>query len=547
MIDLSCCYTLFKLVAGAPGAGVNLNNLGEPYRTGALAVLNANGKGRATAFNEWLSTLEDNLAGEIRHAMRTWQVNGQPDQPIPANEVVDEPEPSQAPALPQAACLTPQQERAAQSCGEWLNEYIRFASQAAPMTPAEFHEALGLVIVATAIARRLALAVSTTRIFPNLYVLLVARSTLWHKTTGFELARKVMDCAGMACLQIGPRQTPESLMLELSTRRPQSFGDWDKASQEQWRQERVFSAQRAWLMEEASSLFDSFNRDYNAGLLPMLLDLHDCPGERQINTIGRGRQTIRRVYLTIAGPTTPAALAPHMANRAHWENGLWARFALVTPTGMPQWKFWPEPMDIPSALTDPIKRLAFERLAVPVIEEDEGGANENPAEPLAVSLGQGVWDAWERYSKAVAFDLLMGNEVDGQLFANYGRLGTTAIKIAMLLATLDWIDTRTVKTPTVKMAHWARAQQIAEAWRASLHRMIDAPVTESTRALLERRIIHRLKENGAEMTARELNRYLRVERDELDMTLMRLVADGLLVQVSRKGQRGPGAVAYRLG
>jgi hypothetical protein len=116
-----------------------------------------------------------------------------------------------------------------------------------------------------------------------------------------------------------------------------------------------------WTIEARSSLPASLADDESAAcwilqqkttadLLTHVLKLYDCPEKlTAASTVGRGRQTIRYAYLTICGPTTPAAMRVHLGNRDHWGNGLFARFIFVTPNTPPIRKFYPEPCDVPEA------------------------------------------------------------------------------------------------------------------------------------------------------------------------------------------------------
>ena len=72
------------------------------------------------------------------------------------------------PQLPGYAKLTDKLLVQAETAGEWLKVYKKFASKASPMTAPEFHEMLGLTLAATAIARRVSLKISTSTIYPNL-------------------------------------------------------------------------------------------------------------------------------------------------------------------------------------------------------------------------------------------------------------------------------------------------------------------------------------------------------------------------------------------
>jgi hypothetical protein len=355
----------------------------------------------------------------------------------------------------------------------------------------------------------------------------------------------VIRQAGLSSLLMGTRQTPESIVMELSRRKPPKFDEWDADAKDAWRSERQFAAQRGLLLDEASGLFDSFKRDYSAGLLPMLLNWYDNPSiDLGDNTISRGRHTLHNIYLTIAGPTTPAAMAAHLGDRTHWENGLWARFSLITPTSLPVWQFWPAPVEVPASVTDPLNKLTFSKLPQPpTLDETEFGRAEE-IKPVSVVLARGVWEAWDTYSKAVSHDLIKSGDVDGQILASYGRISEIAIKLAINLAVMDWITSKAT-APTVGLGHWGRAFQIAESWRASLHRMIQTPATESISASNERNILLALSKSRNGLTIRELNRVTRISYEVIEVNLPRLQADGQIEMFDRKQARGPLARAYR--
>lgn len=458
--------------------------------------------------------------------------------------------PVDVPALPKAARLDGALLDDAMGAGQWLGDYVQFATHAAPMSPTNFHEMLGLTILAAAVARRVQLRVSSHAIYTNLYSLLVAPSTRYRKSTAFHLANQMMRQAELRRLVLPNRITPESLVMELSGRKPGDFDQWEKADKDDWQKERSFAAQRAWLMEEAASLLDSFDQKYTAGLLSLVLDLWDCPDERPgSSTIGRGRQTIRSAYLTICGPTTPAALKTHLNNPIHWANGLWARFILVTPCAPPVWRFWPPEVSIPQRLSGALREMALERLPMP---KEDGWGGIEPAQPLMAELADGVWERWETYCKAVEFDLLnMAGAVKEKFSANYGRFGTISIKVAMLLATTDWATSHSSRaTPIVTLQHWARAQMLAEEWRASLHRLVERPVREGEDDDLETKITRRLGSAKEGLSARDISIAMNMtkdfERDEIDRTLLRMEQDGLVERAERKGKRGPTAKVWKL-
>jgi hypothetical protein len=360
-------------------------------------------------------------------------------------------------------------------CGAWLDDYIAFATEAAPMTPRSFHEAAGLFAVAVAVARRLALYVGTTAIYPNLYLLFVAPSTLYHKTTGMQQVLRLLRRAGLSDMLLPHRITPEAMVQELTTDLPGTFNTMSASSREIWIRTRAIASQRGWMIDEASRLLKSMRRDNYAALLELLLDLYECPDHHDEQTIGRGRTTIRNAYISFFGATTPATAGPFLADRELWASGLWPRFALVEPDQETDWHFHPPAMDVPQALID---RLMFMHRLFPVphsdlIERADDDGNKlreiittNQMERAeSVILAAGVWDAWATHDQAI-HGLLQAHAVDDHLFPAYGRLNTRVMKVAMLLAVMDADEGVRVR---VELAHLARAQEIVERWRIYYH------------------------------------------------------------------------------
>jgi len=468
---------------------------------------------------------------------------------------------SNCPVLPECAHLTLAQEAESQEVGHWLDEYVQFASEASPMTPVSFHMAAGVYAGALAIARRLHLCVSTrmNTIYPNLYLLFVGHSTRPRKTTALRVLRGVLREADMRRFLLADRQTPEALSLDLTTGIPRTLDEWTPEIQSEWLEERGIAGQRGWLLEEASHLLDSFNRDYSKGLLPLVLDLYDSSDIGPTgNTISRGREGIMKPYLTVFGCTTYGALAEHAEKTVHWHNGLWARFALIGSDDTGIWKFWPPSMNYPPALIKRLRFLAYDLLPMPqaTIETSEVTDNDGDSRTLRevivdpplvsseVVIRRAAWEQWEQYSKAVGFDMLpeKSGEVSTRLYASYGRFGTTLIKVAMILAALD-ADRLPV---TVEAAHTYRAQAIVEGWRANLHTVLSKMTTVSADGVAEH-IVAVLAQKGREWTMRrDLLHAISKRWSDTESIIDDLEAGGEIERKEKKGKRGPSTEEYRL-
>jgi hypothetical protein len=403
-------------------------------------------------------------------------------------------------------------------CGQWLDEYVAFQARAFPMTPRSFHEAAGLFLVSLAIARRAGVRVSTGQLFPNLYLLYIAPSGTRRKSTAMHGVHQLLHAAGMLHLLLPQRMTPEAMILRMSVSKVQQFADATR--QARWLEEQAFAGQRGWMRDEVSALFSSMRRDFNSELLELVLDLYDCKERAgESATVTRGDDVIERAYLSLFGAANPDTMAPHLANRSHWLNGLWARFALITP-GPDEpynWQFYHDALSLPAPLVAGLRRV-YDLFPAPQAElrnaaPDEGigapvVAITNVQPPTSIGIAPEAWAAWETYCKATGWTMTLpdaGADLAPELQASYARLGTHLIKVAMLLAVLDGEDARDLY---ILPEHIARAQQIVERWRACLHNLWgEQSGSEDSRLMT--RILRYLQRTGmVGMTCRDLCHHL---------------------------------------
>ena len=541
-------YHLARLLAGASDA--DLDAIRAAWPECPVNGKNTDSKAIRATLMDWMKA-RPNLLDEVLAI----DIDNQPTVAPKTSASLD------CPPLPGYAQLTAAQQSAAATAGRWLNDYVTFASQASPLTPTSFHLSAGIFAGALAIARRVHLNVGVrdNTIYPNLYILFVGHSTLPRKTTALRILRGLLREADMQHFLLADRQTPEALSLDLTTQIPRTFDSWTTEMQDRWLRERAIVSQRGWLLEEASHLLDSFNRDYSTGLLPLVLDLYDASDYGPTrNTISRGREGIENPYLCIFGATTYGALAGHVDNAVHWHNGLWARFALVGSDNTGAWEFWPPSLDYPAELVQCLRFIAYELLPMPEArivsrEIDEGDDESYTTRKVEVgpsltsseaTITPSAWEQWERYSRATGYDMLLEKPgpVPPRFYASYGRLGTMLIKTAMILATFD-ADQLPV---TVEARHVYRAQQIIEGWRANLHTLW-SKLSEIDADNLAERIKAVLARSGQEwLSRRTLLRALGRKWSEIELTISDLEASGEIERQKRKGKRGPASEEYRL-
>mgnify|MGYP000902701472 CR=1 FL=1 len=451
--------------------------------------------------------------------------------------------------LPQAARLP---DNLGADVAGWLGDYVAYASEVSERTPAIIHQAAGLYLASVAVARRLVLPMRHADIFPNLYILAVAPTTLYAKTTGLGVMNSLLD-DGIPHLQLSNESTPEALLAELAGREPPNLDSKEisDAEREIWKQGQRFAAQRGLVLEEASALLAGMRREYMLGMAELLLRLYDCPRLYRRHTRGGGYAMIRHAYMTFCGWTTPARLRTAEIETG-WQDGLFARFALVTPTEAPQ-----RPADDgytksrpqrPPVLLEELTRLANGLLPTP----DEFP---KPVNARAMGIADDARAAWYRYYQATSYDLLTsGQAPDARLHGTYGRLSTAALKVAMLLAALDWSRSGGAGDPLVTLGHYAAAQRIAEDWRASAHRLLNT-LSAKTEAEEEDRDLRRLlgvmeRSAGQWLAVRDVVRCLPSKQytTAVVSSLLRiLVEDGRIEAAEHKPEgRGRPSTRYRI-
>jgi hypothetical protein len=423
----------------------------------------------------------------------------------------------------------------AATCGQWIDRYIDYANNASPMTPRAFHESAALWLVSSIIARRIVLNMAFDRIYPNLWFAWVAPSTLFGKSTSMNLARRVaMDVAGH--LLTPEDMTPEGLMLDMAGIEPQNLSQMGFEDQQAWQERRNFCAQRAWTMDEFSGLLATAGRDYNAGLTETLMRFYDCTEEYKRLTAGRGLQIIKNSYLTLLGASTPTALASHLTDERLWGMGFWPRFALLAPEeSRPAWSE-PKEQPAPTALTAALRNL-YARL--PAARWPDTLAD------VPAILEPGVYDHWNAYNKLMRYELLT-DDLDRRLWAAYGRLPVATLKVATILAALDWPEQE--PTPRIAMPHLHRALLIVESWRSSAHRVLDLALNAAEDRMAQA-VIEKLKGNARGLTLRDLYKGMKRHKPRhIERVLNELVLQGEIREIEYQNPRGgPRTKRYAIG
>lgn len=447
------------------------------------------------------------------------------------------------PELPPQAQLSADRLDQAAQVGQWLDDYVAWAGGAANETPLLFHEASGLWLAALAIGRRLCIHTPWGQdVYPNLFIMLVAVSTYYRKSAGLSLAGKVARAA-MPHLILPQPGSPEAFMSMLGGVLPPNFEDIPARDRERLVKGNRYAAQRGILRDELSALFKSMGRDYMSGMKELLMQLYDCPDYLDSNTNNRGMVVIRDAALSLLGAGTPAELSVALSP-GDWHNGSLARFVLLTPEPDYAERSPAADTSIPERLVRQLRAL-HEGLPAPAEPAAVGDAP--IVEPWSLAATE-IWEPLFAYEQVLRQMTAPNSPLDDRLRTVYGRLHVQALKVAIILAALDWIELgdRRPNKPVVRAAHWYRAQQIVETWRASAHRLLH-DLGESEEARLEMRILRLLIGQPGGLSVRSIYRALRSPRKPVIEALKALEQDGQVVpDIPAGSERGRPSERYRL-
>ena len=460
------------------------------------------------------------------------------------------------PPLPASASLDPSLAAGASS---WLDTYVAYASTVCPMLPPLFHESAALWLASVAVARRLYVSISGRPIYPDLFVAWIVPNGLYETAAAFDLVRDLAERAFPGLLAPSHITPLDLLYLFAGCLGPrEGWGRWERTYDGN-QQDDHFPAQRGWLLGDLSRLLPT-RRAFHSRGLGLLVDFYQCHPRYRYATNPLGFLTVPNTYLSLLSCATPASIAGSLSDRALWDLGWWPSFALIVPEpGRPAWQL-PAPTPEPPAHLPTLVRL-FQKLP--------GNGQPDHYRPCQVELAPGVAAAWLRYQRALAYDLLTP-DLDARLWNAYSQLPVQLIKVATLLAALDWVASLppdpppAPKTrgrakpqdvpapedgpgdrPTITLPHLARAQSIVEAWRASLHRALAAgraAASGDLDARLSARILRQIeKHEPAGATARDVYHNLADRKpSEIAARLAQLVTLGLVETIPGPDLPGPG-------
>lgn len=322
----------------------------------------------------------------------------------------------------------------------WLEDYIDFSRKWSPRAYDDFHEACALWLLSTVAAGRLIIHLGKPR-HTHLYILLVARTSLYAKSTTAEIAIQVLKEIGLAHLLMPDSATPAKFITIMAQGSVEIRGTKITFA----------SAQRGWYYEEFGQHVAAMLKPggFMSDFLFMLRKFDDDKGEISYSTLTR-EDVIENPYLALLATLTPDDLRPYAKKGSVlWGDGFLARFALVCP---------PEALE---RCKDPFPK-GKRRIPPSILKQLRSWDKRLGDGITTIKMTKSVRSAFEEYDGHLLDSLakLSNRDLDG----NYAKLSERTLRIAVLLASV-------AGSSVVSMEYWEKAQEITERWRTGVHEL----------------------------------------------------------------------------
>lgn len=276
----------------------------------------------------------------------------------------------------------------------WIDDYTHVMT-ALTGSPAEFNRLAAIVIAASVLQRKARVCMSFGDIYPNVYACIIARSSVYHKSSTINQIRKLLNRANLEHLLLSELMTSEGLLAQLNR---QSAG--------------------VVLRDEIGTLFDSNNMKYLRNLKPDITALYDCyPYSRALSN-----ETIKvdKPYLNILGATTPARFYEG-TTQTDWIDGFLVRWLFVLPHGEPDFDATPD-------LYSPKHDNQIAELIAPL----QAISRYSPTNFIFEGEALDIWNKWQKYhvKDAYFYD-------DDIVSAVVTRYSAYALKFSIILTALN--------------------------------------------------------------------------------------------------------------
>lgn len=344
--------------------------------------------------------------------------------------------------------------------------------------PGSFHFWVAMSLLSAVVQRRVWLSKGIYRVYPNIFVVLVAPSGKCRKTgaikTGIEIASR-LDYLNI----IADKTTPEALLEALMQGKVEAEDDPDLQvpGMSPSSTGKIITVDSTGFIRSTEMSTFLNKQNYSTGMITLLTDLYDCPDTFRYVTRTRKPIELDNIFINFIAGTTPEWLATNLPEAA-FEGGFMSRVIWIVK----HWKDRIIPLEDepdPKQLSDLVKMLNY-------IHNHHTG-------PMTFSPQSKQWYInWYTKNSSQASD-------SEKLSGFHERLPDTMIKTAMLLQAADKPGFM-----ELELQYLIQAEKIL---RWSMEKMFRAfEATELSRMGQLRRMINGILDHYGEISQRDVMR-----------------------------------------
>jgi len=197
--------------------------------------------------------------------------------------------------------------------GSWIDQYLDYVKE--QESPQIFHFWTAVSVIASALGRNVYVDMGYFKLFPNLYVVLIAESATCRKSTAMRLGTDILEAIDDAPNILSQKITPEAMIAELC-----SAGIVKTEEGEPRNSECVINSEElsVFLGEDA----------FKNGTAALLTRFFDCPSLWAYQTKSKGKEPLHDVVVNLLGASTPDWLRRSIPSDATG-GGFMGRFMFV--------------------------------------------------------------------------------------------------------------------------------------------------------------------------------------------------------------------------
>jgi hypothetical protein len=187
----------------------------------------------------------------------------------------------------------------------WIDNYIDYASEFCD-APTIFHRFCGYGIVSSIIGRKVWMEKGDRRFYPNLWILILAKSSIQHKSEAIHIAERILESF-------------ETVHIMADSGSPEGFLDDLKESD---------GRTGILFIDEFADFLELLNKDYMRGLKGMLLSFYDGK-DKHNRKLKHERIKVKEIFINEFATSTFSWLSK-ITKDGDIGNGLFPRYLFVS-------------------------------------------------------------------------------------------------------------------------------------------------------------------------------------------------------------------------